>query len=198
MKKTRKDKKLRKTRGRGRRRTQRGGDLKKIAEDACNEIKDAKDIKSATTLYKKAAIAVHPDKHLDNKEAAEKAFKVLGNCFDTKKKSLESGQSPQPTPSPAPTQSTTYDRTPKGDLYVYFYRNGERVDFNTLTDQEQLRVRAAVVYSPLEIHGNYGIVKVPISTLNSPVNGTHFSIFTGNISLAFSSEFIGGRRKSRR
>jgi len=187
---TKKSRRLRKTRGRGRRRTQRGGLCKEgvDAQQVCNEINAAEDIKTATTLYKKAALMCHPDKGGNDED-----FKTLGNCFDTKKKSLETGQAPQPAPS---TRPATSDRTAKGDLYVYFYRNNEPVDFNTLSEHEQLKVRAAVVYSPLEIHGDYGIVKAPLVWLNNLPHGAEFTV--DGITLKLRTDPIGGRRKSRR
>lgn len=99
---TKKSRRLRKTRGRGRRRTQRGGLCKGgiDVQQVCNEINTAKDIKTATTLYRKAALMCHPDHEGGNEED----FKTLQNCFQKKKESLEVPQPANAAPSPAPAQ----------------------------------------------------------------------------------------------
>jgi hypothetical protein len=189
---TKKSRKLRKTRGRGRRRTQRGGNDLLLAQQVCNEIKAAKDIKSATTAYRKGALKLHPDKG-----GNEEAFKVLQRCYEAKKSPKAPQPAPAPAPAPAPSPAT-HQGTGQANLYVYFYRNNEPVDFNTLSEYEQLKVRGAVVYTFLEIQGTFGIVKAPVDYLKNLKNGVEIPIYTGDITLKLSGDPIGGRRKSRR
>lgn len=206
---TKKSRKLRKTRGR--RRTQRGGLCKEgiDVDKVCNEIEAANDIKTATTLYRKAALKCHPDQG-----GNEEDFKTLGECYDEKKKSLEKKKQPappsppqQPAAAPSPARS---DETGKADLYVYFYRNGEPVKFADLTESQQGSVRGAVLHTPerplrIQEEGTFGIIKASVDYVNHVNSKGGIEITTyGNeikgssITLKLRGNRIGGRRKSRR
>jgi hypothetical protein len=206
---TKKSRKLRKTRGRGRRRTQRGGDEggkcdKTYVDQLCNKINaDETPIKDATTLYRKGALKCHPDKNPGDK-AAEEAFKTLGNCFEKKKKSLEVPQPANAAPPPAPAQQPAYassparsDGTGKGDLYVYFYKDGKPVEFDTLTEDQKSSVRTAVVHKPFNIQGTFGIAQAPLDWLQRLPSPAGFTVAGITLDLRASPK-TGGRRKSRR
>jgi len=209
---TRKGKKSRKMRKtRGRRRTQRGGNdeetlqkkaaetLQETAAEACKKIdavNDIKDIKEATKIYWKAAKVVHPDKG-----GSKEAFQVLEACYGKKMESLlenkKSLEVPQPANNAAPSPARS-DETGKADLYVYFYRNGEPVEFDTLTEDQKSSVRTAVVHKPFNIEGTFGIVKAPVDYATH-VKGKGVVEFTvAGITPKLRGDPIGGRRKSRR